>query len=374
MIIQCDQCNTKFKLDDAKVPDKGVKVRCAKCKHIFKVQREVASEETDFDFLLSGLGAPASDAEKGVSQSGGAVLPSTGGNEGRMFAEAAGTTWEEPAETPVAGRAEQAGREDFGEDFFAVKEEPAPPEEKGFAPGEFPFEGEQADMPAGAAAAPESGKWETTGFEFGEYPFAGEDSATQSGLSEIVSAGSVETEGFDFAPADFGADESAVMKEGEGLEGIAAGQTTDEAFSFGEEPAPPEAEMQGMEWQPEPPAESEETFVFSAVSVPPLPEKEAETATFAAEEKTKEVETEHIDSGDISGGVTVAGPVVTITEEIKPALEETTVPPEPVPEKLSAPSFAPSTPSAEEELPPLAISTRGKGSSIFAMSLRRLPS
>ncbi|MGD0845203.1 MAG: zinc-ribbon domain-containing protein [Geobacteraceae bacterium] len=53
MIIQCDQCNTKFKLDDAKVPDKGVKVRCAKCKHIFKVQREVASEETDFDFLLT---------------------------------------------------------------------------------------------------------------------------------------------------------------------------------------------------------------------------------------------------------------------------------------------------------------------------------
>jgi predicted Zn finger-like uncharacterized protein len=367
MIIQCDQCNTKFKLDDAKVPDKGVKVRCAKCKHIFKVQREVASEETDFDFLLSGLGAPASDAEKGVSQSGGAVLPSTGGDEGRMFAEAAGTTWEEPAQAPLAGRAEQAGREDFGEDFFAVKEEPAPPEEKGFAPGEFPFEGEQADMPAGAAAAPESGKGETTGFEFGEYPFAGEDSATQSGLSEIVSAGSVETEGFDFAPADFGADESAVMKEGEGLEGIAAGQTTDEAFSFGEEPAPPEAEMQGMEWQPEPPAESEETFVFSAVSVPPLPEKEAETATFAAEEKTKEVETEHIDYGDIAGGVIVAGPAVTKTEEIKPALQQTTVPPEPVPEKLSAPSFAPSTPSAEEELPPLAISTRRKGSSVFAI-------
>ncbi len=139
------------------------------------------------------------------------------------------------------------------------------------------------------------------------------------------------------------------------------------AFSFGEEPAPPEAENQGMEWQPEPPAESEETFVFSAVAVPPLPEKEAETATFAAEEETKEVETEHIDSGDISGGVTVAGPVVTITEEIKPALEETTVPPEPVPEMLSAPSFASSTPSAEEELPPLAISTRRKGSSIFAI-------
>ena len=367
MIIQCDQCNTKFKLDDAKVPDKGVKVRCAKCKHIFKVQREVASEETDFDFLLSGLGAPASDAETGVSQPGRAALPSTGGDEGRMFAEAAGTTWEKPAETPVAGGAEQAGREDFSEDFFAVKEEPAPPEEKGLAPGEFPFGGEQTDVPAGAAAAPESGKGEVTGFEFGEYPFAGEESATQSALSETLSAGSVETEGFDFAPADFGADESAVMKEGEGLEGIAAGQPTEEEFSFGEEPAPPEAEMQGMEWQPEPPAESEETFVFSAVAVPPLPEKEEETATLAAEEIIKEAEMRHFASWDSDGGAKVPGPAVTKAEEIKPVLPETTVPPVPMPEMPSAPSIALSAATAEEELPPLAISTRKKGSSVFAI-------
>ncbi|HEX2769737.1 MAG TPA: zinc-ribbon domain-containing protein, partial [Geobacteraceae bacterium] len=369
MIIQCDQCNTKFRLDDAKVPDKGVKVRCAKCKHIFKVQREVHPDETDFDFLLSGLGASASDAETGVSQPGEAALSSTGREEGRMFAEAADKTRVEPAETPVAGGAEQAGREDFGEDFFAVnvKEEPAPLEEKGFEPGEFPFEGEQADVPAGTAATPETGKGETVGFEFGEYPFVGEESTTQSGLSGTPSAGSVETEGFDFAPTDFGADESAAMKVGEGLEGIAVGQPTEEGFSFGKEPAPPEAENQGMEWKPEPPAESEETFGFSAVAVPPLREKEAETATFAAEEETKEAETKHIDSGDIEGGVFVAGTGLSKTEEIKPALEETTVPPEPVPEKLTAPSLAPSTPSAEEELPPLAISTRRKGSSIFAI-------
>ena len=367
MIIQCDQCNTKFKLDDARVPDKGVKVRCAKCKHIFKVQREVPTEETDFDFLLSGLGAPASDAETGVSQPDEAAFPSTGGEEGRMFAEAADTTREEPTETPVAGGAEQAGREDFGEDFFAFKEESALPEEKGFEPGEFPFEGEQAQLPAGAAATPETGKGEPAGFEFGEYSFPGEESVTQSGIPERPSAGLVETEGFDFAPDDFGADESAAMKAGEGLEGIPAGQPTEVGFPFEEEPAPPEAEDQGIEWQPEPPAESEEAFVFSGVEVPPLPEKEAETATFAAEEETREAETRHIDSGDFAGGAFVAGPAVTETEEIKPAPEETTVPPEAVPEMLSAPSFAPSTPSAEEELPPLAISTRRKGSSIFAI-------
>lgn len=45
MIIQCEQCHTKFKLDDSKVTDKGVKVRCAKCKHVFTVCKEQAPEE-----------------------------------------------------------------------------------------------------------------------------------------------------------------------------------------------------------------------------------------------------------------------------------------------------------------------------------------
>jgi len=37
MIVQCDACNAKFKLDESKVKDKGVKVRCTKCQNIFTV-------------------------------------------------------------------------------------------------------------------------------------------------------------------------------------------------------------------------------------------------------------------------------------------------------------------------------------------------
>ncbi len=49
MIIQCEQCQAKFKLDDSKVTDKGVKVRCAKCKHVFTVTKEQpATEPADF--------------------------------------------------------------------------------------------------------------------------------------------------------------------------------------------------------------------------------------------------------------------------------------------------------------------------------------
>lgn len=49
MIIQCEQCQAKFKLDDSKVTDKGVKVRCAKCKHVFTVTKELPpTEQQDF--------------------------------------------------------------------------------------------------------------------------------------------------------------------------------------------------------------------------------------------------------------------------------------------------------------------------------------
>lgn len=63
MVVQCEQCRTRFKLDDSKVGDKGVKVRCSKCRHIFLVRPERASatEEPDFDALFTGLVAsPAS--------------------------------------------------------------------------------------------------------------------------------------------------------------------------------------------------------------------------------------------------------------------------------------------------------------------------
>ncbi len=39
MIVQCEQCRTKFRLDDGKVSDRGVKVRCAKCRHVFTVRK-----------------------------------------------------------------------------------------------------------------------------------------------------------------------------------------------------------------------------------------------------------------------------------------------------------------------------------------------
>ncbi|MBN8226175.1 zinc-ribbon domain-containing protein [Corallococcus macrosporus] len=42
MIVQCEQCQTRFKIPDEKVTEKGVKVRCTKCQNTFRVAREPA--------------------------------------------------------------------------------------------------------------------------------------------------------------------------------------------------------------------------------------------------------------------------------------------------------------------------------------------
>lgn len=37
MLVHCEKCGTKYKLDDSKIKPEGIKVRCSNCQHIFKV-------------------------------------------------------------------------------------------------------------------------------------------------------------------------------------------------------------------------------------------------------------------------------------------------------------------------------------------------
>lgn len=62
MIIQCEKCQTRFRLDDSRVTDKGVKVRCTKCKHVFRVQKE-GTEAGLFESAMAGLTTGAAQDE-----------------------------------------------------------------------------------------------------------------------------------------------------------------------------------------------------------------------------------------------------------------------------------------------------------------------
>ncbi len=57
MIIQCEKCQTKFKLDDSRVTDKGVKVRCTKCKHVFRVQKDAPDAKDNEACLIPSCAA-----------------------------------------------------------------------------------------------------------------------------------------------------------------------------------------------------------------------------------------------------------------------------------------------------------------------------
>jgi len=142
MIVHCDQCNTNFRLDDAKVKDTGVKVRCSKCRHIFVVFPEMPKEDSEFHDLLKSFG-PASGTAMASAKEEEAPLQETSQTEDFSFTagesgfagygdlqEEAGPpelAGEEASDTPDAGFSAGGGelqRNEF--DFSALLDEPPP--------------------------------------------------------------------------------------------------------------------------------------------------------------------------------------------------------------------------------------------------------
>ena len=235
MILQCDQCNTKFRLDDSKLKPGGVKVRCSKCRHVFVAGAEQKPEDSDFDAILSGLGAPA---------------PLKAPEAAAVSKETAGFSFEEE---PAAERATQGAAGEAGADFSAFEfgAEPAEPQLKpataleqelaGFDfTSEPPCEAETAAKPLDYGEfdfseeppalkeerEPPSGE----SFDFGEVHFA-------AGPAIGGPQPAPEAAGLDFGEFEFDEEPAAPAKEPS-----AAPESLDFGdFSFPEESAPAEA-------------------------------------------------------------------------------------------------------------------------------------
>jgi predicted Zn finger-like uncharacterized protein len=255
MILQCDQCNTKFRLDDAKLKPGGVKVRCSKCRHVFLAGADIKHEESEFDAILSGLGAP--QAEKPTE----APAPDTGiaadfGFDAEPAAPVERSAFEVPSPASAGDEAAPTAEAKTGmpepDDFSAFDfptepfETPTPPASNpepdysafDFAPPQAP-----SQEPAAAAATP--------GLEYGEFAFdeepapLREDQATAAGepldFGEFSFAGEGEPSqqketpvGLDFGEFDFVADSAAkAPQEPAAPDGLDYGD-----FSFADEAAP----------------------------------------------------------------------------------------------------------------------------------------
>ena len=103
MVIQCTQCDTRFKIADEKLKPGGIKVRCSKCRHIFTVmppelkkptpEPSTEGDEIDFgDFNMKSI--PEEPTPEGISE------PATAEKEKSETEPpvASGSTMEGPAE------------------------------------------------------------------------------------------------------------------------------------------------------------------------------------------------------------------------------------------------------------------------------------
>ncbi|RKX70378.1 hypothetical protein DRP53_05190 [candidate division WOR-3 bacterium] len=45
MIVVCEKCQKKYNVDESKIPEQGIKVRCAQCGNIIFIKKEAAPKE-----------------------------------------------------------------------------------------------------------------------------------------------------------------------------------------------------------------------------------------------------------------------------------------------------------------------------------------
>ncbi|RNC66335.1 MAG: DUF3426 domain-containing protein [Desulfuromonadales bacterium] len=135
MIIQCAQCSAKFRLDDAKVTEAGIKVRCSKCKHIFVVRKEAPVEEADLDAVLQGLETPRHEAVRQKTEMMAAAAPTLAG----------------VGEAVSSGFSFDAGAVSEGNEPSLAAEEPS---ENFSMPGPFDAALDRAEATAGSDEAP----------------------------------------------------------------------------------------------------------------------------------------------------------------------------------------------------------------------------
>ena len=243
MIVQCDQCNAKFRLDDSKVKDGGAKVRCSKCKHIFIVRKE-AADEADVDSFLDGLvpsqpdtaREPASPAPSvgsgldvagvpsGMDGAGSSTPDSHHGTDDFDFGEFSFET--APVSAPAA---EPAPFPDDGFDFdipnqgthHHLSPEPAPGESPALT--DFSFD-ETARDPAPVASAVDSPVpyHATSDFDFDEFSLE-EGMAAQAPTPDMTAS-----------PGEFDFSHQSVPLESDGDSSFPEPAKTEPVLDFGE--------------------------------------------------------------------------------------------------------------------------------------------
>lgn len=310
MIIQCDHCSAKFRMDDAKLANGPVRVRCAKCKEVFVVQKE--EEPADSFQLPADFDTPSSASASSSEFTGGSadLTREPGGAAASGFSAGDGDEFsfnmDAPAESNAGATAAVPGGYEGADDEYDFKDAPGPDASAGSdefdqstaTPGEFDF----GDIALGETAQPEAGttmQKDEFAIDFGEVSF-----------SDTPVAEKAEPSSFDFSFAPEEGGEGAVRGDD-----VSAG-TGDFALSF----------------SPESPAQAEKLLVEGAKDEASFGE-----FTFSEPESGHKAEQEPFSASGADPAVSMTG---------------------------FGDDFA-ALPAPDDELPPSALTTRKKRGSLF---------
>jgi len=363
MIIQCEQCRTKFRLDDEKVSDRGVKVRCAKCRHVFTVRKD--AEQVEAAAAPSAAPVPSEDTaqvkEVPVLEPEAAHFapePAVAFDFGAAPA-AASTTTDSSFDLGQTDAAADTSF-DFGDVSFGDVASAKTPTEADFGEMTMVMPPKQATEPVPNFSLDFGDALATTGADVTsqkvEFDFSDQQTAS------VPSARDVDLGGFDFGEATGTAAAPASGIDGTDFSDFAAAAASPKAVSgdlgFSFDDAVPQATTA--------PADS---FDFSGVDfghATPAAAAPAAAVDTAASAAVLEVDAFSLEEMDFSGDTAAvavaaaeAAPSSTLFEPVEGAVAQQQV--------AATPDITFEAPVSAEEAPPLAITSRRRQSSTVSM-------
>jgi len=172
MVIQCDKCDTRFRLPDERLKPEGVKVRCSHCKEVFTVYPP-AAEAAPAAPPKSPPPAPPEPEPEPAAAGGDLDFDAAFSEEGGASDDGVSSQGMGDFDAPAGAEATEGGGEDFGFDFSDGVDEDA-----GQTPNEFAFdEGAwEEEAPAASSGAEEGGPSE---FSFDDSTWEEESAAPE---------------------------------------------------------------------------------------------------------------------------------------------------------------------------------------------------
>lgn len=254
MIIQCDNCATKFRLDDSRITSNGVKVRCTKCQNVFIVMPPPPADEVQVEEIF-GIAPGATPAPAGTGALNSTLEDTLRGNVER----AKGAPSQKPKEETknLSFDFDENEAADKGADF---QFDPEPSEkEDGLS-----FEPEKKGFTFQPAADNEDGgpsklSFNNIDFSFGQDPSREEEKAQEPVSDEWQVPGNAPEETTDNEA--FGTKEDEEKIEGPDID-----------FSF-DDIRDDKAEVTGSEWGVEKEEEPEKEPIIKISAAPPVSDK-----------------------------------------------------------------------------------------------------